>query len=587
MHNTSRSLLTFVLSAFFLVGVSCLGMGDVHAQSKKKKKKPKAQKEQAGESGKDKSRIDYLFIEANTQYLQGNAAEAINLFKNVLEVDPKHHASMYNIAKISFEEGDVENAVKYAKMALEANPENYWYYSQLVEAHRAQRATDKAIEVQEALVEKYPEDKDALFDLAQLYIEAKRFQESVDTYGQLEKIIGMNEEVVFRKHQLFLYLSEPDKALTEIEKLIAFFPNDQRYYEAKYDLFLMTDREEEAQQILHDLLEVNPNDAFALLALADYYKSKKDYEKSDEYLFRAFENPAVDLEAKVKILSGLYGYAEFDEQVRERLGQLGGILYRVHPESALVNGIRGDIFQTTGQSDSARFFYRKSLEMEPANEQVWQELLFIDSEKGDFEAMQKDAERALEYFPNQGLFLYFFGLSSSQNGDNDEAIYAYEKLKKIGKGNQELLFQAFLGLGEVYHNEENYPKSDENFEAALEIDPKNPLVLNNFAYFLSLRNEQLDRAEKMVLQALDKEPESSAYQDTYGWILYLQGDYEGAREWIGKAVEAGGGSEVLEHYGDVWMKLGDYEKAKMYWEKAKAAGASKLDISEKMKAAGN
>lgn len=584
MINTFRNILAFSLATVLLMGLPLMDDTGLQAQSRKKKKRDK---QESTQKGKDKSRIDYLFIEANTQYLQGNAMEAIVLFKQVLDIDSKHHASMYNISKISFEEGDFETAAKYARMALDANPENYWYYAQLVAAHQGQRNTSKAIAVQEQMVEKFPEDKDGLFELAQLYIEAKQYQKSVNAYESLEKLIGMNEDVVFRKHQLYLYLNQPDNALAEIEKLIAFFPNDQRYYQAKYDIYLLTDREEEAQKILHDLLEVNPNDAFALLALADYYKSKQQYEKSDEYLYRAFGNPAVDLEAKVKILSGMYSYAKVDDKVLTRMKDLGNILYKTHPESAMVNGIRGDIFQVSGDADSARVYYLKSLESEPANEQVWQELLFIDSESSDFISMKDDSERALEYFPNQALFLYFFGLGSSQSGDNDEAIYAFEKIKKIGKGNDELLFQACLSLGEIYHKEDEFGKSDENFEAALEIDSENPLILNNYAYFLSLRNEQLERAEKMVLKALEKYPKSSAYQDTYGWILYLQGKYETAEEWIGKAVEGGGGAEVLEHYGDVWMKLGDYEKAKGYWEKAKDAGADHVDIAEKMKSAGN
>ena len=324
----------------------------------------------------------------------------------MLDGDSKHHASMYNISKIAFEEGDFETAVKYARMALDIKDDNIWYYSQLVSAYQGQRNTAKAIAVQEELVEKFPEGKDALFELAQLYIEAKRYQESVTAYGKLEELIGMNEEVVFRKHQLYIYLNQPEKALEEIDKLIAFFPNEQQYYQAKYDIYMLTDREEEAQQILHDLLKVNPSDAFALLALADYYKSKEQYEKSDEYLFRAFENPAVDLEAKVKILSGMYSYAKLDEGVQERMRKLGSILYKTHPESPLVNGIRGDIYQVSGQPDSARIYYLKSLDAEPGNEQVWQELLFIDSEANDFKSMQKDSERALEYFPNQALFLY-------------------------------------------------------------------------------------------------------------------------------------------------------------------------------------
>lgn len=588
MHKATRIFLPTLLFVGLFSAQLWVGEG-VYGQ-RGKKKKDKDQTTTTRFKPSDKSKVDYLFIEASTEYVKGNSEEAREMFKQVLEIDSKHHASMYNLAKIHFEAGEYKEAVKYAEEALELNPENYWYYSQLSDIYESAHDLKSAIKVQERMVERFPEDIDALFDLAQFYIGDNDYEKSVAVYDRIEAQIGMNEDVVFRKHQLYLYLNRPEEALAEIEKLISFFPNDQRYYQAQYDLLMMSGREKEAIQTLEQLLETNPNDAFALLALADYYKSEGDFKKSDTFLFRAFDNDQVDLESKVKILSALYPYAERDPEVRQRMEELGSRLYASHPESALVNGVRADIFQAAGQQDSARAYYRKSLDIDPSNQQVWQELLFIDSENGDYAALEKDAEEALEYFPNQTLFLYFFGVGSAENDHADEAIYAFEKIKKVGSssanGNQELLMQAYLSLGDLYNELEEFDKSDENFEAALEIDDDNPLILNNYAYFLSLRNEQLDKAAKMVQKALEVSPGQSAYQDTYGWILYQQGDLKGAEEWIKKAIDNGGQGEVYEHYGDVLFKQGQVETARKYWEKASETGTP-VDIDRKLKAAGN
>lgn len=586
-----KRLYIILLALGIVVGQGIAGEhwtnSSLHAQSGKRKKKDKKATKKGDKTKTDpktKARIDYLFIEANTQYLQNEPADAVKLFKEILNLDAKHHASMYQIGKIAAEMGDLELAERYAKQALDLNEENYWYYHELVGIYEKQLKLDKAVEVQEALAAKFPEDKNALYDLAQLQIGRKQFDKAVATYGRLEGLIGMNEEVILRKHQLYMYLNQPDKALSEVDKLIAFNPNDQRFYQAKYDTYMMMNEKEKAQKVLEDLLRFNPNDGFALLSLADYYKAQGDLEKSDEFLYQAFRNPEVDLEAKLKILSGLYPYAETDKSVLDRMHKLSELLHHSHPESAIVNGIKGDILQVEGETDSARHYYLKSIEAEPANEQVWQELLFIDSETADYDQMRDDAEKALEYFPNQALFLYFFGIGSSQVDENEEAIYAFEKIKKIGVANRDLLLQAYISLGEIYHKEKEYQKSDENFTAALEMDGGNALVLNNFAYFLSLRNERLEEAEDMVQRALKIQPDSPAYQDTYGWILYLRGDYQKAEEWIGKAISGGGGdADVLEHYGDVWLKLGNEDKAREYWQRAKDKGADHLVIEDKLK----
>ncbi len=569
----------FLLS--LLVLVLALGSGNAMAQKKEKKGKKGNVTKTAAIDPKTKERIDYLFIEANTLYLQEKKTEAIALLKELLGLDSKNHAALYQVGKINNELQNFGEGMKYCKSALDLNPENYWYYAELVIAYQGAREMGKALEVQSALVKKFPSDKNGLYDLAQLYILNKDFPRAIETYAQLEKQTGANEEITFRMHQLYVYTNQPDKAMAEIDKLITENPYETRYHQAKYDLLLMMQKPEEGKAMLENLLERNPNDAFALLSLADYYKAKGNMPKSDEYLERAFANPEVELETKVKILSGMYPHAESEPAVLARMERMSASLQQLYPKSAVVMGIRGDVLQAGGKADSAKVYYRKSLAIDPTNEKVWQELLLVSSDSGDWKQMQKDAEKALEYFPNQLLFLYFFGSASSQNEDFEEAIYSFEKIKKSGTDNKDILLQAYLGLGECYQKEEQFSKSDENFEAALRLSPGNPLVLNNYAYFLSLRNERLEDASKMVQQALQKEPGNGAYQDTYGWILYLQGNYKGAEEWIGKSVSNNGGAEVLEHYGDVQAKLGDMAKAKDFWQKALDKGA-KFDLNTKI-----
>lgn len=558
-----------------------LGGGNAMAQKKEKKEKKGNGAKTSVVDPKTKERVDYLFIEANTLYLQDKKSEALGLLKELLSLSPKNHAALYQMGKISNELHSYGEGVKHCKLALELDPNNYWYYTELVHAWQGARDMGKALEVQAALVKKFPEDKNALYDLAQLYIVHKEFQKAIETYAQLEQLTGPNPEISFRKHQLYVYTNQTEKALAEIDQLIAAHPAESRYYQAKYDLLMLLQKPDEANAMLEALLARHPGDAFALLSLADYHRSHGNMDKSDAYLQRAFDNPDVDLEAKVKILGGMYQFAEDDPTVMARLERMSQSLLQLYPKSALVLGIRGDVLQTAKQPDSAMVYYRKSLQIDPTNEQVWQELLLISSESGKWAQMQRDAEKALEYFPNQSIFLYFFGTASTQNDDVDGAIYAFEKIKKTETENKEILVQSYLGLGECYHKKEAYTQSDENFDAAIRLSPGNPLVLNNYAYFLSLRSQRLDEASKMVQQALQKDPENGAYQDTYGWILYLQGDYKAAEQWIGKAVQKNAGAEALEHYGDVWAKMGDANKARDYWKQAIEKGA-KFDLDEKM-----
>jgi Tfp pilus assembly protein PilF len=109
--------------------------------------------------------------------------------------------------------------------------------------------------------------------------------------------------------------------------------------------------------------------------------------------------------------------------------------------------------------------------------------------------------------------------------------------------------------------------------------------MNNYSYYLSLRGENLERAEQMSRESLEIEPESPTYMDTYAWILFRQEKYAEAKIWIEKALQypdAQKNPNVLEHYGDILYNLKEVTKAVEYWQKAKEKGASSVDLARKI-----
>ena len=108
--------------------------------------------------------------------------------------------------------------------------------------------------------------------------------------------------------------------------------------------------------------------------------------------------------------------------------------------------------------------------------------------------------------------------------------------------------------------------------------------MNNYRYYLSLRADSLDKAERMSLLSNTLQPNTSSFQDTYAWILYKNAKYADAKIWLEKALENGAKNNgtILEHYGDVLYKLGDTEKAFEYWQKAKQTGESSEFLDKKI-----
>lgn len=198
-------------------------------------------------------------------------------------------------------------------------------------------------------------------------------------------------------------------------------------------------------------------------------------------------------------------------------------------------------------------------------------MLFLESELNDKEGLERDSKRAVELFPNEPIPYLFYGVVQLENKNYKEAVEYLEIGKDYVIDNPPLKTQFYATLGDAYNSMKNYEKSDAAYEKALEIDSKNIHVLNNYSYFLSLRGEKLERAEKLSALCNELEPNQSNYLDTYAWILYKQGKYVQAKEWLEKAVNAGGSKSavILEHLGDVMYQLNQPEEALEYWKKLK------------------
>jgi tetratricopeptide (TPR) repeat protein len=189
----------------------------------------------------------------------------------------------------------------------------------------------------------------------------------------------------------------------------------------------------------------------------------------------------------------------------------------------------------------------------------------------DYDALLVDSEKTIEYFPSYPLPWFFAGISYFQDKEYEKAVDRLTKGKDFVVNNNALLEQFYSTLGDAYNELANYNASYDAFDKALQMNPDNSIVLNNYAYYLSLRGENLAKAETMAKKAVELDAYNSNNLDTYAWVLFQLEKYQEALNWIKKAHQNGGSNSgvVNEHYGDILFKLGKKDEAKKYWGIAK------------------
>ncbi|MEG1650044.1 MAG: tetratricopeptide repeat protein, partial [Rikenellaceae bacterium] len=144
---------------------------------------------------------------------------------------------------------------------------------------------------------------------------------------------------------------------------------------------------------------------------------------------------------------------------------------------------------------------------------------------------------------------------------------------------------AILGyIGDMYQTHNNLKTTYKYYTKALKYNSENIVVLNNYSYFLSEENTDLEKALTMSSLVVSKEPDNAIYIDTYGWILYKLGRYDDAKTAIRRAIalDKTNSPELLIHMGDIFLALGDTLSSEMYWKRALTNGAEKDKIDQRI-----
>ncbi len=98
----------------------------------------------------------------------------------------------------------------------------------------------------------------------------------------------------------------------------------------------------------------------------------------------------------------------------------------------------------------------------------------------------------------------------------------------------------------------------EAYESVLRFDNRNMMWLNNLAWNICISGGDLNKAEELSRTTIMAEPSNSIFLDTYAWILYKKGDYEGAWFYIQRAKEhttEETDKEIEKHWKAIKRKL--------------------------------
>ncbi len=570
------SLIFFISCIFVWILFSC------HLQ----KKLSEERKNNSENSNTDELQFASLYVDACSARMKGNLQEALIMFKECKRIDPISAPVSYELANIYRLLGNNKEALQLAKYCADFDIKNEWYQLLAIDCLNGQKQFDQALKLRQALIKNFPNKTEFKEDLAIEFAVMGQHENAYKIYNDLEKNFGISDHITINKVKLLKSQNKVKEIEIELLKLSQSNLNEVKYYGYLADFYFDINKPEKAKQMYDKMLLLEPVNPNVNLALYDYYNLKGEENEAFNCLIKAFQNPDLDINTKTNILSSYYKRAEefLQSDFINQGIKLAKIILTSHPKLAEPNLLIANFLMLKDSLSNAEFYLFEAANLDKRNYSTWDKLLLTDYKLAKYDSLEHHSAIAIDLFPTVASAYFFNGIANNQLKNYLKAVKSLTEGIEFVYDNKSLKIDFYSNLGDTYHYLKEYANSDKAFEAALKINSDNTYVLNNFAYYLSLRNENLLIAEKYSSRANELKPNDRNYMDTFGWILYQQKKYTEAEIWLSKSSEMGlKNATILEHYGDVLYKLNKKEEALKKWIDSKQAGNNSDWLEKKIK----
>ena len=518
-------------------------------------------------------RYDAMFLDALCQREKGNSDAAFDLLRHCVEIDSTRSEAYFYLAHYYGMLKQKDTMLRYIKKCVELEPSNTTYLETLANIYITQRQYAEGIEVLERLYDKSRDRDDVLGMLVQLYEQQQDYDKAIYTLNRLETHEGKTERLSIGKSGLYTQKGDKKAAISEMKQLADQYPNDNNYRCLYGNTLYVNGQKKKALAIFNQILKEDPDNRNALMAMLAHYNDQHDSVAAHKQIERILLNKSTSTEDRVTLMRQVIGESEQAGGDSTHVLQLFRQMLDLPQSDADLA-----LFCATYMSlkkmpqDSIGQVLERALKIAPDNAAARLQLVSYAWQAEDKDKVIALCSDARQYNPDEMAFYYYQGIAYYQKNQLDEALDAFQN--GIGVITQQsdpaIVSDFYAVMGDIMHQKGMDREAFAAYDSCLQWKDDNIGCLNNYAYYLSIKGQQLDKAEQMSYRTIKAEPKNATYLDTYAWILFMQKRYSEARIYIDQTLQNDSDSAavLLEHAGDIYYHAGDAEKALALWQQA-------------------
>jgi tetratricopeptide (TPR) repeat protein len=532
---------------------------------------------------KAQTNFDYFYLEAEKCRLAEDFSSAMDLYRHCLDINPEAPEALYNMGLLYLYMRSDSLGTAYIRRAADRDANNPYYLETLAALYLNKRDAESAIPVLEKMASLQSRRSDVLSQLAQLYSTVGDTDKAIDALNRIELLEGISPQVSVEKYRLYKEKGMLDQAFAELQALCDDSPHDMNLRVVVGSQYMQAGDTAKALSIYDEVRQREPANMNLQLAMMDYFRDsgrRERYDRSRDSLLFSPDSPT-----QLRVLL-LRSYIEDERRDSTYIQQLQAafdtLLARPQQNTDILMMKAAYQVYTKEPQEALCQTMRQMLEVEPGNETALRELLQYYVEQNDEKGVEDISRRGLNYHPEETVYAYYLGMALGEQKKYAEATEVLHQGLRVRTESvhPNLVSNVFGVLGDIYYQQGKEREAFAAYDSSLVYKSDNIMCLNNYAYYLSLKGEQLDKAEEMSYRTIRQEPDNKTYLDTYAWILFKKEDYTHARSYMDKVVNPEKTDDelladstllgnLLEHAGDIYAHLDQPETALRLWRLAK------------------
>lgn len=523
--------------------------------------------------------ISELYAEAiKAVTIQKDTINALCAIEAIFQQDSNYAPALNLLSRIT---RVPKNAVEYSERAYRQDTTNRYYLEDYGGALIRANEYDKAVGVFEKIVAKSTEPDHyrilaLLLDNNNRTIEALAVLDTVEMrFGRIPQLGRLRQYYLLKTGQTLAAEADAHKAIEEAPYLA-------ENYISLAEIYATTRRDSLALVSFQSAIAIDSLAIEPWLALAEYHQKRGNQRQYLIILERVFGNEKLPLKGKIEEWKSLANdhnayrkfYPQYDALIKR--------LYIRYPESREVAILYAQHLIVSGEIDRALTLCKQLINYKAPAIEDFTRIIEIENHLNRPDSVRHYTDLALMAFPHNTDLLHMRGALALQRKEYDDAIMLYDEALKHAD-NDTLRSSLWGAIGDVEHQRNEMKRCYKAYDKSLRYFADNAMVLNNYAYFLSLDNRDLERALTMITRALALAENNSTYLDTMAWVLYRLGRYAEAKKYMQQALslDRNRSADLALHYGDILHALGEEFMAKTYWRKALERGADKEEIERR------